>query len=230
MLQDDTTRTIEEAYCSAANSSDLRVEADRRGDADILIAAGWTPGRVGAALLRLHSEWDRVEKPQRPNAAAVARMAAALTINQVMQLGAELLVSVGSLKPPAATDAVAKAQAQAWYTTEIERQLMQLKTWPEVRAGLVVMAQGWGFADPLGMAAAVLRYWLDQTCGTCHGTKWALVPGTDRQSGKACRMCHGSGLVKPPFGEQGKRLAAWLDDCASTARGSIGHRLRATRT
>lgn len=51
-------RTVEEAYTSATNSSDLRVEADRRGDADVLIAAGWSMSRIGAALLRLHSEYD----------------------------------------------------------------------------------------------------------------------------------------------------------------------------
>lgn len=51
-------RTIEESYVSATSTSNLRVEADRRGDGDVLIAAGWAPGILGGALLRLHSEFD----------------------------------------------------------------------------------------------------------------------------------------------------------------------------
>lgn len=58
-------RTVEEEYTSAGNSDDLTVKAERRSDADILIAAGWTPGMLGSALLRLHSEWDGAAKPRK---------------------------------------------------------------------------------------------------------------------------------------------------------------------
>lgn len=58
-------RTIEEQYTSAGNADDLTVKAERRSDADILIAAGWTPGMLGSALLRLHSEWDGAAKPRK---------------------------------------------------------------------------------------------------------------------------------------------------------------------
>lgn len=51
-------RGIEERYISAGNSTNLKVEAERTSDADVLIAAGWTPGGLGHALLRLHGEWD----------------------------------------------------------------------------------------------------------------------------------------------------------------------------
>lgn len=60
----DEKRGIEEAYQVAGNSSNLRVEADQRSDADVLIAAGWTPGMMGAAALRLRGEWDACEKPR----------------------------------------------------------------------------------------------------------------------------------------------------------------------
>lgn len=58
-------RTVDEAYSSAGNADDLTVKADRRGDADVLIAAGLTPGLLGSALLRLHSEWDGAAKPRK---------------------------------------------------------------------------------------------------------------------------------------------------------------------
>ena len=38
-------RTVDEAYSSAGNTSDLTVKAERRSDADVLIACGMTPGK-----------------------------------------------------------------------------------------------------------------------------------------------------------------------------------------
>lgn len=59
------SRSIEESYTSAGNAADLTVRPDQRGDVDVLIAAGWTPGLLGGALMRLHSEWDGAAKKRR---------------------------------------------------------------------------------------------------------------------------------------------------------------------
>lgn len=69
MLMTDHTnnhhRTVEEAYTRAGtSSSNLKVDPDRRGDADVLIAAGWSPGMLGGALMRLRGEWDSVAAPR----------------------------------------------------------------------------------------------------------------------------------------------------------------------
>lgn len=61
MLNEDR-KTVEESYTSATQSSNLRCEADRRTDVDVLIAAGWTPGILGGALIRLRSEYDGSSK------------------------------------------------------------------------------------------------------------------------------------------------------------------------
>lgn len=63
-MLNDERRTVEESYTSATASSNLRCEADRRTDVDVLIAAGCTPGILGSALMRLHSEWDGCAKPR----------------------------------------------------------------------------------------------------------------------------------------------------------------------
>lgn len=55
---DDRPPDVDELYISASHTSNLRVEAERRGPGDVLIAAGWSKSRVGMALLRLMSEWD----------------------------------------------------------------------------------------------------------------------------------------------------------------------------
>lgn len=54
---------IAEMYTSATHTSNLRVEAEIRGQADMIIAAGMSPSRLGSALLRLHSEFDGASKP-----------------------------------------------------------------------------------------------------------------------------------------------------------------------
>jgi hypothetical protein len=51
--------TIGERYRRATQSSDLRVESRRVGDADLLIAAGWADS-LGIMLYRLASEYDQV--------------------------------------------------------------------------------------------------------------------------------------------------------------------------
>ncbi len=49
---------VEERYITATNTSNLKISQDRPGAADVLIAAGWSASRLGAALMRLHSEFD----------------------------------------------------------------------------------------------------------------------------------------------------------------------------
>jgi hypothetical protein len=59
----DNIITTEERYTSATHASNLRCESDKPGQIDPIIAAGMSPSRMGAALLRLHSEYDGASKP-----------------------------------------------------------------------------------------------------------------------------------------------------------------------
>lgn len=63
-MLNDTHRTVEDHYTSATQSSNLCCEAGRRTDVDVLIAAGCTPGILGGALMRLHSEYDSSSEKQ----------------------------------------------------------------------------------------------------------------------------------------------------------------------
>lgn len=62
MQNDDAPPTLEERYARATTTSNLRCEADVRSDVDILIACGLTPGILGAALMRMHSEHDSSQR------------------------------------------------------------------------------------------------------------------------------------------------------------------------
>ena len=204
MLNDDR-RTTEEAYTSATNTSDLRVEADRRGDADVLLAAGWSQSRVGAALLRLHSEYDGAEKPR---TALPAQFLPGLT---------------GSAKQRRTASAV---MANAYNVHEAGLLLAKLKALPAIREQLTLRLEGWGTEDAAAVGVSVLRWWLAQNCPACGGTKYQVIEGTGRHSGKACKTCGGSGLRPLPHGQVGRRLANWMDDSVHRARQQIGSRLR----
>jgi len=53
------TCSTEEKYLIATNTSNLRVESERTGAADVLIASAWAPGHIGSALMRLHTRPTR---------------------------------------------------------------------------------------------------------------------------------------------------------------------------
>lgn len=207
MLNEDR-RTIEEAYTSAAHSSDLSCETRDgapRSDSDLLIAAGWSKARLGGALLRLHTEYDGAERPR--------------------------LARAESFHRPGANREARHAAAQVAHAHNLHETgllLGKLKTLPDVRAQLAVELSTWRCEDPAGVAVAVVRWWLHQCCPACEGRKFERV-GADRLSGKACKTCGGTGLSRVPHGETGKRLASFIEECVCSARGAIGGRLRNTR-
>ena len=63
----DNTLTTAEKYSSAIHASNLRVEAEKSGAGDLLIAVGWSPSRLGAALMRLHTEYDGAGLSRNPS-------------------------------------------------------------------------------------------------------------------------------------------------------------------
>jgi len=65
MLTNEDRPGIEEQYSQACTSSNLRVEADKRSPADVLIASGMSHSRIGGALMRLRSEYGSDSVPRR---------------------------------------------------------------------------------------------------------------------------------------------------------------------
>lgn len=230
MLMNEEKRGIEEAYQVAGNSSDLRVEADRRSDAEILIAAGWSDSRVGIALLRLHSEWDRAEKPRKPTPAMIEALHAVTPYirpaNFVMCASA---MDKHWKAEPAMRMELAKKQAQGWYMDEMAKLVNKLKSLPAVRAQLVAYVPKWGIAEASIKVPAVIAYWLDQTCHHCHGLKFLQVAGAPVLSTKACRACHGSGIAPVPHGQEGRRVANYMDEAVQKGRSAIRRNLSQIR-
>lgn len=221
MTEDTTKPTLDEKYTAARNSRDLTVgpsELPNR-DSDVLAAAAWTQSRVGHALMQLHSEWDAAEKPAKPRKEAVERIAASIPMIEGKP--------DKDGKPTTRLDIVrAWEMANQWHHHEMAILLGKLKTLPAVRGEIADQAAKWGWQDPRTQSAEVLRWWLDQTCHACGGTKWKVYEGTTKQSTKVCGVCKGSGHSEVPHGQHGKKLANWMDEGVNIARRRIRKALR----
>ena len=94
--QENPPPCIEERYVTANKASNLRVEADRVGPADVIIASGMSNSRIGGALMRLRTEYGSDSVPRRN---------ASQTDHRLM---------MGRLKTLPAVLAAVTAQAHQW--------------------------------------------------------------------------------------------------------------------
>ena len=92
-------------------------------------------------------------------------------------------------------------------------QPVRLKSLPDVREQATIQAAKWGIENPQEVAMRVIVWWLQKRCQECNGTKFEVIQGTGRQSGRACKRCRGTGESNIPCGESGKKMAVWLDSC-----------------
>ena len=165
--------TVEERYVSATHASNLRVQSERGGSADVIIAAGMSPARLGAALLRLHSEFDSAEKPRRMQREAI-----------------EVLAQTLPRLPNKSLDMkAAHKTAHAWHLHELKILMGKLKTLPAVRINLVAWASMNLMADADKRVAEVLIWWLNHVCLVCEGRGKEKIPGTPSLSHRDCRDC-----------------------------------------
>lgn len=226
MSETEDKPSLDERYAGARNSKNLTVgpsELPNR-DSDVLAAAAWSQSRVGHMLLQLHSEWDAAEQPTKPTARMIESLVGTM---QAHIEGVEVDQDDRKRTKPL-TLVKARQYAYAWHQHEVSLLLGKLKTLPGVRAELVKVTAKWGWDEPETMSARVLRWWLDQTCHTCHGTKFRLFEGTRRQSPKVCSECKGSGHSEVPYGQKGAKLANWMDEGVNIARRRIKKALQAT--
>jgi hypothetical protein len=203
MLADTTNDTtkpcVEEIYEAATNTSNLKQEAERRTAADVLRDMAMSADRLGASLLRLRGQWEQAEKPRRRLARTPRQF---IDAGLVRDRETAELAHLGE-----------KAMYDSWHQRETARLVSELGELRAVSEAVAVQAVKWGIRDAEGKAAAVVRYWLDQNCPSCDGTKWELFAGTNRQSTKMCHVCRGSGVAQVPHGQEGRRLANYMDQC-----------------
>lgn len=210
-------KTVEESYISASNTSDLRVEADKRNAADVLIAAGWTPGVMGNALMRLRSEWDGCARPARPTQAQILVIAASLP-REIVVKGETIKRSDKDLIR------LAREEAQTWYRAELQLLRVKLKSIRKCQELVTDWAQEKA-KNPEKFACKVVSYWLDNICHACHGRGHLVIEGAP-VLGEECPVCRGSGRQETPAGQLGREALAVMDECVMTARNAMKKRLR----
>lgn len=211
---------VEEQYDSATHASNLRVQADRNGPADVIIAMGWSPSRVGAALMRLQSEWSGAAHPKRPTRAAVEALAMSLPR---IENGSRKLVDAAG----------AQRQAHDWHMHEVKILFGKLKTLPAARDQLARWARLQLIDNADHRVAEILHWHLDHICPACEGRGKEILPNTPILSHKNCKECHGSGETKIPsqqgndqYLHESKKLLRYINDCVKTARTALKQRLR----
>lgn len=224
--------TIEERYTGATHASNLRVEPERGGSADVIIAMAMSQARLGGALIRLHSEWDRCEKPTKPTAERTRAVFLSMKPAYI-----PLILSANAYTRCQQED-LRRRQAQApiethkWYMHELKLLFQKLKTMPEVRQELVLWARQKGIADAEHRVAEMLVWWLDHVCPRCEGRKKQLIAGTPHKSHKDCDLCHGTGEVPLPYSydhssyqRESKMIAKYISDCTNNAQSLLGQQL-----
>jgi hypothetical protein len=247
---------VEERYSVAGNTSDMSVEADKRNSADVIIAAGWSPSRLGMALLRLHSEWSGLAKPHKPTKKGIDAMAETIK-GEDAQADANRAKSNGELARLQALQAKEPDFDRAVEIMELERLYDKgALPLPSVKHGSVMdranlRAQSW-YSNELRLLANGLKAravvweqlgaWADKQGMAGDVAAEALLFWLD----STCPACDGlkmkrhvdapmlSSRACPKCHGSGQRasplgsgrLLVYLDYCVSVARGSLKKRLR----
>jgi hypothetical protein len=214
----DDTMTVGERVVSACHSTNLRDEADRPSQTDVLKAMAWSQSRLGSALMRLHSEYDSVAKPRPVSHENMIQMVLKHKSSDKNK-GTEKGLTQKQC------ETMAKIEASSWLKNEKSLFLGKLKTLNTVVEQLTTQCQLWGISEPKRVATVAVGHWLDQVCPACHGHKFELMPDSPTLSTKHCKSCGGTGLSAVPYGQAGKKVLNHLDNCVSRAQSSIKMRL-----
>jgi hypothetical protein len=204
---DDEKPGIEEAYTVATNTSNLRMdvrEGSPRSAADLITAAGWNQSRIGGALLRLHTEFDGIERRRK-----------AATREDFLLPGQN-----DRDQRKAAARMARKTNDEA-----MGKQLEELRSLPDVFQQMTIQMVKWRVENAEAKVIDVLLWWLAQACPECGGTKFKVAEGTGRHTGKVCQACLGTGKRELPHLQEGRRLANFMDQCVERARAAMGRRL-----
>lgn len=208
---EETKPCISEQYLGAVGSSSLRVAEHGSMQGSIIAAAGMNKHRLGLALRRLMSEWDRAAKPAAPTQQRLDEIAASLKVEPSTLGNGEPNPDAGlveefrdgrySWRLPMV---IAEETAARWYANELHLLMLGLRTLSAVRDALVAQE------GDVHLVAQVLHWWLDPRCPACQGRRQRVIAGTGRMGSKNCGTCHGTGTSDVPHGWRGAKLLAHM--------------------
>lgn len=220
--------SLEERYGAAAASSNLRLDENRPGAVNLLIAAG-VAGRgdlkgsrvLGGALQRLLTEWERVAKPQRMPVLSLKAWIAELPLVKVgdhQDKDGNTVPTMGRDKEGARRKREEQQNLSDFvYGKELMLLAQKLPSRFLVREILFSLATNWGCEEPEEVVAGAIAYWLASKCQNCQGTGAIAVADKVR----TCDKCHGSTQARVPGGDAGHRMVDYMDLCRVTWLGAF---------
>ncbi len=185
----DDKPTIGERYSSATESSNLKL-GERRGDVDMIIAAGLTKDNLASALYRLMREYDAVRTEHRA---------------ADLMLRSRLAEAARQSNPEKAAELIHQAEGAA--LTEHLLILTHLRSLRETkdRFGEFAIQQATKHKfmrndlDAIRIAGRVLDVWLRPACDKCDGQPFTAM-NYSGEARKFCKPCQGSGLRRESIG------------------------------
>ena len=196
---------IEERYLAASNTSDLTMDADRRGQGDLVGAAGFVDNQLGLALLHMQGEWDRCDKPRKRNVAEIAVRATAFKDKK------------GRPDLRRAT-----VEAMVWHASAMRERAAKLSG----RSVVVGLLTDWAMERGIDvdLISPALFHWLSPTCPACDGHGKKQVPYGEEPSKENCPHCRGAKEWPRPLGAHD--IHTHIKTCIGSAKGRIGGAMR----
>ena len=83
--------------------------------------------------------------------------------------------------------------------------------------------------QPKAVAMAVVAHFLDDVCKSCNKLGKERIPGTPMLSNRSCKACKGTGSPMLPYGEAGRHVSIYIEDCVNMWRASTSKALHGRR-
>ena len=206
---DDLRVTLAERYGIATTTSNLRV-GEKRGDADLILAAGLQPNHLGVQLLRLQGEYDGVKAELAHADESAHRLEAQAKLMQ----RADSDRKVGFCVWPRESVEI-RRRSEGEIITARYLILQQMGTLRQTKMAV------WSFAMVLAdkqrfrqrgdvvqrLSAKALDIFLDPTCGACEGTG-VVGSGYLGETMRVCDRCGGSAHRRDQIGSDAR--ARWF--------------------
>jgi len=187
----DDIVTAQDRYSRSVLSSNLRVgDGSKPEDVDALIAAGWIKAGLATMVYRALLDYDASSGERRAALARHRALAAAASIEHKRD-------AAGPTRGPLFDD-LAVRELHAWATAlgvrpSFRMTLEAVQSFAEVCARKSPERSPSGAEQRRDAGLLALGLLLEPWCPACHGTRFEVVPGTNRQSQRACPACRGSG-------------------------------------
>jgi hypothetical protein len=186
---------IEERHVTATNTSDLTVTTLHRGQADVIVAAGFVRNNLGHALIHLQADKPCKRTP------------------------AEIAARAGQLKDKKGRPDVRRATVEALVAHATALRALAAKL--PGRSKVLGLLEEWAafYGVDRDLLSPAIFHWLAPKCPACDGHGKYRMPDAPALSNRTCSHCDGVGTWPKPLGAD--RVHEHMKKCLSRAKGDM---------